>query len=322
LYRKLYAIAANTFVETVRQPIYGVLLGATLLLMIFNVALAGYTLGDDDKLLTELGLSTLLLSGLFLASFSATSVLTREIDNKTILTVVSKPVSRVVVIAGKYLGLLGALSLAFYLCFLGFLFSMQHRVLQTSAMEWHQPVLVFGVGGALLTCIVAGVRNYLSGKEFITTALALGTPLLTVGAVACAFLGRSWELQDASRGLPGTAIFAAAFLVFCAVMVLAAIALAASTRLGQVLTLVVCLGVLVCGLVTDYLLSELAGRSTIAGFFYSILPNFNFFWIVDAVNNDQPIPAIYPVFVVGYALLISTAALCLGVALFQRREIG
>jgi len=320
--RKLLAIAANTFTETVRQPVYGVLLGATLLLMIFNVGLAGYTLSDDDKLLTELGLSTLLLSGLFLSSFSATSVLTREIDNKTVLTVISKPVNRPVFIAGKYLGLMAALSLAFYLCFLGFLFSMQHRVLQTSAMEFHQPVLVFGLGGALVTCVIAGIRNYLTGKEFITTALAIGTPLLTVGAVACAFLGRSWELQPAVKGLPGTAVFAAAFLVFCAVMVLAAIALAASTRLGQVLTLVVCLGVLVGGLTTDYLLSELAGRSMVADFFYRVIPNFNFFWIVDAVNNEQPIPVTYPIYVVGYAVLMCGSALLVGAALFQRREVG
>jgi ABC-2 type transport system permease protein len=133
VFRKLFAIAANTFTETVRQPVYGVVVGATLLLMIFNVGLAAYTLKDDDKLLTELGLSTLLLSGLFLASFSATSVLTREIDNKTVLTVVSKPISRPVLIVGKFVGLVTALLLAFYLCFLGFLYSIQHKVLQTSA---------------------------------------------------------------------------------------------------------------------------------------------------------------------------------------------
>lgn len=320
--RKLLAIAANTFVETVRQPVYGVVLGATLLLMILNVGLAGYTLSDDDKLLTELGLSTLLLSGLFLASFSATSVLTREIENKTVLTVISKPVSRPVVLLGKYVGLLGALSLSFYLCFLGFLFCMQHRVLQTSAMEWHKPVLTFGLGGALFTCIVAGIRNYISGKEFITTALWVGTPLLTAGAIACAFLGRDWHLQEMSKGLPAPAIFLAAFLIFCALVVIAAIALAASTRLGQVLTLVVCVGVLVCGLVTDYLLSEAAGRSVIADTIYRVIPNFNFFWIVDAVNNEQPIPLIYAILAAGYAFLMSMAALLFGVALFQRREVG
>lgn len=320
--RKLFAIAANTFVETVRQPVYGVVLGATLLLLVLNVGLAGNTLSDDDKLLTELGLSTLLLSGLFLASFSATSVLSREIDNRTVLTVISKPVSRTTLILGKYLGLVGALTLSFYLCFLGFLFSMQHRVMQTSAMDWHMPVLTFGLGGALVTCIIAGIRNYVSGKEFISTALWVGTPLLTLGEIACVFLGRSWEFQHASEGLPPPAVFLAIFLIYCALMVLAAIALAASTRLGQVLTLAICLGVLTCGLVTDYLLSEAAEKSALADVLYRVVPNFNFFWIVDAVNNAQPIPLIYPIFATLYAGLLSGAALLLGIALFQRREVG
>lgn len=320
--RKLLAIAGNTFVETVRQPVYGVVLAATLFLMIFNVALAAYTLSDDDKLLTELNLSTLLLSGLFLASFSATSVVSREIDNKTVLTVISKPVTRFVFLAGKFLGLMAACSLAFYLSFLGFLFSMFHRVLQTSADQWHMPVIVFGLGGAILTCIVAGVRNYVSGKEFITTALKLGTPVLTVGVIACTFLGRSWELQPLSKGLPEPGILLAAFLILCAVLVLAAIALAASTRLGQLPTLMICVGVLVVGLITDYLLSNRAQTSLLARVVYRVIPNFNLFWIVDAVNNNQPIPMSYAAYVVLYAGLLTGAALLVGVALFQRREVG
>ncbi|MCB9850062.1 MAG: hypothetical protein H6817_05095 [Phycisphaerales bacterium] len=322
MFRKLHAIAYNTFVETIRQPVYGVVVGVTLLLMIFNVALAGYTLKDDDKLLTELGLSTLLLAGLFLASFSATSILTREINNKTVLTLVSKPISRPLLIVGKFIGLASALALAFYLCFLGFLFSEQHSVLQTSADPFNQPVLLFGFGGAILTAIIAGIRNYLSGKAFITTALVVGTPLLTVGVIACAFLGPEWAVRDFAKGMPDIAVFAAAFLIFCAVLVLAAIALAASIRLGQILTLTICVGVLVGGLITDYLLSKRAETSLLANLAYRIVPNFNFFWIVDPVNNAQQIPVAYPVFVAVYAGLLIMAALLVGIALFQRREVG
>ena len=319
---KLFAIAANTFVETIRQPVFGVVLVATLLLMVLNVGLAAFTLDDDDKLLVELGLSTLLLSGLFLSSFSATSVLTREIENKTVLTVVSKPVSRTLFLAGKYLGLLAALALAFYICFLGFFFSIQHQVLQTSSDPWHGPVLVFGLGGAMVTCVIAGFRNFLTGKEFVTTALSVGTPLLTAGAVITCFFGREWEMQPMTEGLPAPDVFVAAVLVFFAVMVLAAIALAASTRVGQVMTLLICLAVLMVGLTTDYLLSELAETSIVAGIVYRHLPNFSIFWIVDAVNNEQPIPMSYAGYTAGYAVLMASAALLAGVALFQRREVG
>ena len=85
--QRFYAIAVNAFVETIRQPIYGVILLATAVLFILNVSLAAFTLDDDDKLLLDLGLSTLLMSGLFLSAFSAAGILSREIENKTVLTV-------------------------------------------------------------------------------------------------------------------------------------------------------------------------------------------------------------------------------------------
>lgn len=319
---KLYAISANTFLETVRQPIYGVVLVATLVLMVLNVGLAGFTLDDDNKLLAEMGLSTLLLSGLFLAAFGATSVLTREIDNKTVLTVISKPVNRVLFLTGKYLGLVAALTLAFYIGLLAFMFSMQHEVLQTSADPWHYPVLVFGMGGAIVSCAIAGFWNFLTGRTFVTCALAIGTPLLTVGVLLCGIFGREWQLQPLSKGLPDADLWLAAGLVFGAVVMLSAVALAASTRLGQVMTLLICLGVLMIGLISDYLLGDLAARSTWAELLYRHIPNFSLFWIIDAVNNGNPIPPAYVGYTVLYAILMSIAAVLIAAALFQRREVG
>ncbi|MFQ5495005.1 MAG: ABC transporter permease, partial [Phycisphaerae bacterium] len=89
--QRMLTVAWATFIETIRQPIYGVILLATAILMVLNVSLAAFTLGDDNKLLLDIGLSTLLLSGLFLSAFSAAGVLGREIENKTVLTVISKP---------------------------------------------------------------------------------------------------------------------------------------------------------------------------------------------------------------------------------------
>lgn len=322
MFRKAGAIAVNTFLETVRQPVFGVAVGATLLLMILNVGLAAFTLDDDDQLLAEIGLSVLLLSGLFLASFSATSVLTREIENKTVLTVISKPISRPVFLLGKFLGLLGALTVAYYVCFLGFFFSIQHKVLQTSADPWHWPVLTFGLGGAILTCIIAGIRNYWSGKDFMASALSVGVPLLTLGALLTCFFKREWEFQGFLNGLPNPNVLLAAALIYCAVVMLAAIALAASTRVGQIMTLLICVCILVCGLISDYVLSEAAERSRLADIIYRHLPNFNIFWVIDAVNQKQSIPASYIGMTAGYAAFFAVAALLVGVALFERREVG
>ena len=101
---KFYAIAANTFLETIRQPIYGILMWVTAFwIACFGPTLSAFTLesGGDTKMLIDNCLATLLLYGLLASVFSATNVITREIDTYTVLTVVSKPVSRPVFFLGK-----------------------------------------------------------------------------------------------------------------------------------------------------------------------------------------------------------------------------
>jgi len=91
---KLATIAKNTFIETLRQPIYGIIIGAALLLLFISPSIAMYTMSDDNKLLREIGLSTLFLTSLFIAIFSASGAVAKEMENKTIMTVLSKPVQR------------------------------------------------------------------------------------------------------------------------------------------------------------------------------------------------------------------------------------
>jgi len=125
MFSRFWGIVTNSFTETIRQPIYGILLLVTIGMLVFNVAISGYTMDDDNKLLKDLGLSTLLLSGLFLAAFSSAGILSREIENKTVLTVISKPVSRPLFLSAKFTGLAGALGLAFYLTGIAFLLCMR-----------------------------------------------------------------------------------------------------------------------------------------------------------------------------------------------------
>lgn len=322
MFSRLYSIALNTFLETVRQPIYGALLIATVLMMIANVGLAGFTLEDDDKLLRDLGLSTLLLSGLFLSAFSATGVLTREIENKTVLTVISKPVSRPVFILGKYLGLLAALFLAYYIGFLAFAMSLRHKVLQNSSDPWDMPILLFGFGGVIGSLLLAAVLNYVNDAEFMGTALAIVTPVLTVGLIIAAFFDARWNPQPFAEGFISGQSILAGFLVMLAVMIIAAVALAASTRLGQVMTLLVCTAVLMLGLVSDNVLGQYQESSAIAAAVYRTYPNLGVFWVLDALNSDIIIPMDYVARVCLYAALQVAAILLIGVALFQKREVG
>ena len=325
MWSRFYSIAQNTFVETVRQPIFGVILVLTAILLILNVALAANTLDDDDKLLLDLGLNTLLLSGLFLSAFSAAGILNREIENKTVLSGVSKPVSRPLFILGKFAGLQMALALAFFISTMVFILAQRHGVLANSSDPWDGPVLAFGFGSVFFSVLAAAFCNYFYSKHFSTTAIFLTAPLLAATVIIVGFLDEGWKPIAFGSNYVGGQVLIAAFLVFLVVQLTATVALAASTRTGQVMTLLICTGFLLVGIVSDYAFGQHADSSFLAALAYGILPNIGPFWVIDglyAESFETTVPFYYVGYVLAYTALITTAILALAIAAFQRREVG
>jgi ABC-type Na+ efflux pump permease subunit len=105
MYRTL-VIVRHTFVEAISQPIFTVLiLLGTGILVIFG-ALPMFTLGDDTTMFKAVGLDVVLLLVLIATLFAASKSIFEEIEDRTMLTLMSKPVQRWEVLVGKYLGLI------------------------------------------------------------------------------------------------------------------------------------------------------------------------------------------------------------------------
>lgn len=322
MFIKLWGIMTNSFTETVRQPIFGVMLLVTTFALVMNVGLAGFTLEDDNKLLKDLGLSTLLVSGLFLSAFSAAGILSREIENKTVLTVVSKPVSRPLFLMGKFLGLSGALAIAFYLCGIVFLLTMRHKVMERASQSLDMPVIFFGLSAIALAIIVAAFCNYLYDMQFASTSVALGVPLMSLAMILVALIDPNWRIQRFGHDFIDGQLIGVLLLVFAMILVLTAVAVATSTRLGQVMTLTVCTAVLLLGLVSDVMFGQYRESILAARLAYWASPNLAFLWITDALTQERHITAHYVGLAFGYAMFLVLAWLLIGVALFQKREVG
>ncbi|NDC62607.1 MAG: ABC transporter permease [Planctomycetia bacterium] len=324
------AVARNALLESIRQPVFVVLLGVGILALVLNVNLAAFAFEEDNKLLIDLGLSTLFLVGILLAAFNATGVLAREIDNKTVLTVVSKPVSRATLVVGKYLGVAAAIAVGFWSLTAVFLLAVRHRVQAGVRMEdtFDLPVLLFGLLFGGLALLVAGLANYLYRRPF-PSLFAVGLAVAMSAAVAVvACISRDWEFQSPLVEWNGQLMMALA-LVFQAVLVLAAVAIAASTRLGQVMTLAACLGTFLVGLVSEYFLGTLVAADgpahparMLAWPLYAAIPNLQFFWSADALTQGHPMTAAYFLTVSLYAALLVGAIMSLAVLLFQTRDVG
>src|SRR5436190_7431074 len=111
MYRTI-VILRHTFLEAVVQPIYPLLLviGAAIL-VIFGL-LPFFTLGEDAVMYKAVGLDIVLLLVLISTLFATSKSIYEEIEDRTMLTLMSKPVEKWEVLVGKYLGIILAALLA------------------------------------------------------------------------------------------------------------------------------------------------------------------------------------------------------------------
>jgi Cu-processing system permease protein len=99
------AIALNTFKEAVRDKILYTILIFALFLIGGSALLAALSIGQEGKIIQDLGLSCISLFGTLIAVFLGIGLVYKEIEKRTLYILISKPISRGQFILGKYLGL-------------------------------------------------------------------------------------------------------------------------------------------------------------------------------------------------------------------------
>lgn len=102
---RILSISLNTFRENLREKLLYNLLVFALLMIGSSILLSRLTLGDANRLILDLGLASINLFGVIIAIFVGIGLVSKEIDKKTIYTIISKPVRRSEFLLGKYLGL-------------------------------------------------------------------------------------------------------------------------------------------------------------------------------------------------------------------------
>ncbi len=101
-------IARATTKEALRQPVFIMLMLLSLLMLVLNTFVPFFSLGDDVKMLEICGLATILISGMLLAIWTSSMSIADEIEGKTAMTLLSKPITRRQFIVGKFVGIQAA----------------------------------------------------------------------------------------------------------------------------------------------------------------------------------------------------------------------
>jgi len=101
-------IARATIKEALRQPVFVLLAIIGALVIMANYWVPFFTLGDDTRVFIDCGLQTILIVSLLLAVWTASISVADEIEGKTAMTLLSKPINRRQFVLGKYMGILQA----------------------------------------------------------------------------------------------------------------------------------------------------------------------------------------------------------------------
>lgn len=109
--RRILSIAANTFRETVRNKILYAILAFALLVIGLSWFLAELSVGDLARIIADVGLACIHVFGVIMAVFLGITLVSQEVERKTVFLILSRPVPRWEFVVGKAMGLCGTLAL-------------------------------------------------------------------------------------------------------------------------------------------------------------------------------------------------------------------
>jgi len=289
---KTLAVAQAAYRETIRQPLFWLLIVFFALLMLLSIVVPFFTLGEDMKMMKDLQLDAILIPALLITVFTASISISEEIEGRTAITLLSKPVSRRQFLLGKYLGILmaGVLMMLLLTVVMGI----------SVTIKWDYDRLDRPPD---LAEIVA-VQKSLSGAP--VAAQPLRYVLLTFA-----------EIQALAPGV---------FMNFCQVMIITSIAVALATRLPMVVNVIICLVAFLMGRLT-HVLDEQSRGNTLVNFvaqvFSTALPGLNYYDVGPAIVGEVEVPwfgYVLPAFLHG--LIYTSIALVFGLILFEDRDLA
>ena len=309
LWPKGGAVAISALRESLRQPMFWLIAALASILILISTFIPYFTLGDDYKLMKQVGFDAVMLFSALFGLLTSSISVNEEIEGRTAITVISKPVSRRQFFIGKYLGILLAcwamtMVLGWVLTWALYLkprFDPMDDAVDPMPME---------------------VAKWISPKFDSIVPTAEGS------AFARGFGNWVGETLAHHIGL---------FRVFGQVTIMLAICTALATRVQFIVNLVICLGIFMIGNLSPIMVhvTEKPGAdknaalqlvSFIAQLFNAVFPALDSFDMGPAIIRDTPLATSsflgFVVTVIAYTILYSAVAVLSGLLLFEDRDLA
>ena len=287
---RLGVVARGTFREAVRQPLFVGMILIGLGLFVLYAFLPFFTLGDDTKIFVDSCMATILIAGLLLAVWTASQTVSEEREGKTVVTLLSKPLTRVEFILGKFLGILEAVHL---------------QIVALGALLL--PVLYYKIpydrreGGG-------GRMDYFERTDF---GGRLADPI------------DFFNLEIIGQVVEVIPILG---MIFLSSAMMAAVAVTLSTRLPALVTQIACFALFILGNLLPTLMQSAIGDQVflkfIAQLFSAVVPGFWAYDTFTAVSTGRDIPLTHLGTVALYSVCYIAVMMFVAFLLFEDEDLA
>lgn len=309
-----FKIAGNTFKESVREPIFALLLMCAVLLIANFPFVAIFVFYDQVKLVVDSSMATTMLFGLFAAVLCSSNTVSREMRDGTVLLLFSKPVFRSTFILAKIAGIMLASLLFVLVCNAA---SVVALYIAIDAFRVDFPLYYILLGLLVLGAAIGMVLNFAKNSCFpavMTLFMSIALPIMAIAVMIFKTVPPEIVLSD---------FLLAITLLFFAVSAMATLTVVFATRLDMVSNLCVSSVLFALGLMSNYLFQPESGSlSLIKSIFYALLPNWQFFWLADALATRKAIPLAYLGYSAIYVMLYIGLCSMWAVLVFRDKEIA
>jgi ABC-type transport system involved in multi-copper enzyme maturation permease subunit len=177
--RRLFALAHNTFREAVRDRILYSILFFAIGVIALSLVMQEITVGDRDKVVRSVAQGAIAAFGSLISMFLGISLVFKEVERKTVYTILSKPIPRWLFVLGKYLGMMMTL-------FVQVAVMMAVYTLLLTIQQTFPPAVVY-VSGLMLMCelmLLTAWATLFSTYSAPTTAAGFTLAVFLIGHLA------------------------------------------------------------------------------------------------------------------------------------------
>ena len=172
-WRRIRAVAANTFLEAVRQKVFAVMFVFGLVLLGGANYFAEFSFQEQFKFLKDLGYASISLTGLLVGLLGAAQLIPAEIERRTILTALCRPLRRWEFVVGKYLGLVSLLGAMLVMMALVFWLVLRWKEGQLIGLEGGEPAVVEAIRSEARDPRLWQAFGLIAAKLFVVCSIAV-----------------------------------------------------------------------------------------------------------------------------------------------------